>query len=123
MRVKPACSRKGPDEPTSPQSREQQQSVAQWLCEALAAGVTGAHARAIPTTAAATAIERTRVMVAISWASATARRRPRSCRGSVNPMCFNPAEGMAPFCSESVCNGAKIGLKTGLGSTGVRRLL
>jgi len=58
--------------------------VAQWLCEALAAGVTGAHARAIPTTAADTAIESTRVMVAINWA-----RRPRAgvragCRGSVN---------------------------------------
>jgi len=65
-------------------------------CEAFAAGVTGAHARAIPTEIADTAIDKMRVTAVISWARATARRRPRRWRGSKNPMYFDLAEDMAP---------------------------
>jgi hypothetical protein len=84
------------------------------LCryEARAAGATGVLARAMLTATADTAIERTSVITAMSSASPTAPRRPRRWRGSVNPTSFNPAEDMAPSCSESVCNGAKIGPKS-----------
>jgi hypothetical protein len=90
--------------------------------EALMAGATGAPARAIPTATADTAMEKTRVTAAISWANATAPKRPRCRRGSVNPMYPNPAEDMAPSCSESACNGAKVGPKWIFDSLYIRQL-
>ena len=67
-------------------------------CELESSAVAPARTIPIETTTAVTLIDTARVMMAINWVRAIARRRARRCRGATKPIWLNPANGITPSC-------------------------